>query len=74
MANKDIFRSLLGRKAPAGDAVNEAGGRAYRFSAKHALAQYAATSSKSSRSSPGASRSNRRLSPRRRSSLDRRDR
>ena len=43
MANKTLFASLPGRRLPATDAVNEAGGIAYRLSAKAALAQYAAT-------------------------------
>jgi 60 kDa SS-A/Ro ribonucleoprotein len=42
MANKDLFAGLLGRPTRA-DAVNEAGGRAYRLPPKHALAQLAAT-------------------------------
>ncbi len=43
MANKSLFKSLVGLLAPKTDAVNEAGGTAYQFSAQHALAQYAAT-------------------------------
>ncbi|HPF39647.1 MAG TPA: TROVE domain-containing protein [Phycisphaerae bacterium] len=43
MASKGLFRSFRGSKAPATDTINEAGGHAYRFNAKHALAQYAAT-------------------------------
>lgn len=43
MANKSLFKSIVGRLAPTTDAINEAGGRAYRPSAKGALAQYAAT-------------------------------
>lgn len=43
MANKNLFRSLVGRLAPKTDTRNEAGGVAYAFSAEHALAQYAAT-------------------------------
>jgi 60 kDa SS-A/Ro ribonucleoprotein len=43
MANKNLFRSALRAFIPDADAVNEAGGRAYKFSAKQALAQYAAT-------------------------------
>lgn len=45
MANQSLFASLFQRKkaAPRADAVNEAGGRAYAFTAKQALAQYAAT-------------------------------
>src|SRR5690349_3417763 len=43
MANKTLFQSLRGKLLPKADAVNEAGGIAYRLSPKHALAQYAAT-------------------------------
>lgn len=43
MANKSIFKRMIGRLLPKTDAVNEAGGQAYRFDPKHALAQYAAT-------------------------------
>jgi 60 kDa SS-A/Ro ribonucleoprotein len=43
MANSTLFQSRRGRQVPATDAVNEAGGRAYRLAPKHALAQYAAT-------------------------------
>ncbi len=43
MANKSIFKSMVGRLLPKTDTVNEAGGQAYRFGPKHALAQYAAT-------------------------------
>ena len=43
MANKTLFNSLPGKLAPKADAVNEAGGTAYAFEARHALAQYAAT-------------------------------
>src|ERR1051326_2187048 len=43
MANKSLFKSIVGRLLPRTDAVNEAGGTAYAFSAEHALAQYAAT-------------------------------
>ncbi len=43
MANKSLFRSIVGKLLPRTDAVNEAGGRAYQLSAKGALAQYAAT-------------------------------
>ena len=43
MANKRLFGSLFGKLFPAADAVNEAGGRAYRLPPKHALAQLAAT-------------------------------
>ncbi|AKJ42429.1 vWA domain-containing protein [Pragia fontium] len=43
MANNQLFKSLMGRLLPKADAINEAGGTAYQFSATHALAQYAAT-------------------------------
>lgn len=43
MVNLGIFSSLRARRVPATDAVNEAGGRAYAMSDRHALAQYAAT-------------------------------
>ncbi len=43
MANKNLFRSIVGRMLPAPDTINEAGGTAYAFDARHALAQYAAT-------------------------------
>jgi 60 kDa SS-A/Ro ribonucleoprotein len=42
MANKELFASAQARGLRA-DAVNEAGGRAYRLSPRHALAQIAAT-------------------------------
>lgn len=42
MANKSLFTSLTSRLLRA-DAVNEAGGRAYKLDPKHALAQLAAT-------------------------------
>jgi 60 kDa SS-A/Ro ribonucleoprotein len=43
MANKNLFKSIFGKLLPKADARNEEGGLAYRFDAKHALAQYAAT-------------------------------
>src|ERR1700679_1057920 len=43
MANKILFQSMRGALVPQTDTVNEAGGPAYAFSRKHALAQYAAT-------------------------------
>jgi 60 kDa SS-A/Ro ribonucleoprotein len=43
MANKSLFRSMAGILFPQADAVNEAGGTAYEFTAQHQLAQYAAT-------------------------------
>ncbi len=42
MANKSLFASLKSRFIRA-DVRNEAGGRAYTFEPKHALAQLAAT-------------------------------
>ena len=42
MANKSLFASLTSRLSRA-NAVNEAGGRAYKLEPKHALAQVAAT-------------------------------
>jgi len=42
MANKSLFQTIAGKFSPA-DAVNEAGGKAYAFTPKHALAQYAVT-------------------------------
>lgn len=42
MANKSLFSSAKSL-VPRANAVNEAGGRAYRFAPKHALAQLAAT-------------------------------
>ncbi len=42
MANKSLFSSLLA-KLPRATIRNEAGGVAYQFTAKHALAQFAAT-------------------------------
>lgn len=43
MANKNLFGSLRGFFAPRATTINEAGGVAYAFETKHALAQYAAT-------------------------------
>ncbi len=43
MANKNLFQSTRGKMLPKADALNEAGGRAYSFDAKHALALYAST-------------------------------
>lgn len=43
MASKSLFRSLAGKLMPRADARNGAGAPAYALSAKHALAQYAAT-------------------------------
>ncbi|HYO63651.1 MAG TPA: TROVE domain-containing protein [Pyrinomonadaceae bacterium] len=43
MANKNLFKSLVGKLIPAADARNHEGAKAYAFSPKHQLAQYAAT-------------------------------
>lgn len=43
MANKNIFQTLRGKLAPATDATNEAGGRAYSLSTQAALARFAVT-------------------------------
>ena len=43
MANKNLFKSMVGKLLPKADAVNDANAPAYAFDAKHALAQYAAT-------------------------------
>ena len=43
MANKNLFQTFRGMLMPKADAVNEAGGAAYKISPKGALAQYAAT-------------------------------
>jgi 60 kDa SS-A/Ro ribonucleoprotein len=43
MANKNLFQTVNGMFTPTANTVNEAGGIAYEFSAKHALAQYTAT-------------------------------
>ncbi len=43
MASKTLFQTIVGMLQPKTDAVNEAGGTAYQFSDKHALAQFAAT-------------------------------
>ena len=43
MANKNLFKSIVGMFSPHTDTVNEAGGIAYKLSPKQALAQYAAT-------------------------------
>lgn len=43
MANKSLFKSLVGKLMPATDALNEEHAPAYKLSAKHQLAQYAAT-------------------------------
>jgi 60 kDa SS-A/Ro ribonucleoprotein len=43
MANKTLFKSLIGELMPATDALNEEHAPAYALSPKHQLAQYAAT-------------------------------
>ena len=43
MANKTLFKSLIGKLVPATDALNEEHAPAYALSPKHQLAQYAAT-------------------------------
>ena len=43
MANKNLFKSLLGKLVPETNAVNEECAPAYAPSPKHQLAQYAAT-------------------------------
>jgi len=43
MANKTLFKSLVGRLIPATNAINEECAPAYALSPKHQLAQYAAT-------------------------------
>ena len=43
MANKTLFKSLIGKLIPATDAINEERAPAYALSPKHQLAQYAAS-------------------------------
>jgi len=43
MANKNLFKSIVGRLMPATDAINDERAPAYAFTPRHALAQYAAT-------------------------------
>ena len=43
MANKNLFQTVKGLLTPKTDTINEAGGKAYKLTPKHALAQYAAT-------------------------------
>ena len=45
MANKTLFKSLIGKLVPTTDALNEERAPAYALSPKHQLAQYAATGS-----------------------------
>lgn len=43
MANKTLFKSIVGKLLPKTDALNDERAPAYAFEPKHALAQYAAT-------------------------------
>ncbi len=43
MANKGLFRAMVGSWLPAADTTNSEGSPAYAFSPRHTLAQYAAT-------------------------------
>ena len=43
MANKNLFKSMIGKLIPATDALNEERAPAYKLTPKHRLAQYAAT-------------------------------
>src|SRR5262245_7271360 len=43
MANKALFKPLVGKLVPAATTVNEAGGAAYALRAEQALAQYVVT-------------------------------
>lgn len=43
MANKNLFKSLIGALAPATDTINAHAAPAYAFDDRHALAQLAAT-------------------------------
>src|SRR5215510_4676214 len=43
MANRNLFKSVVGKLITATDAINEEFAPAYAFTPKHALAQYAAT-------------------------------
>jgi 60 kDa SS-A/Ro ribonucleoprotein len=43
MANKSLFKTVVGKMLPATNAVNHEFAPAYKFSAEHALAQYAVT-------------------------------
>ena len=43
MANKTLFKTYTGKLLPQTDGYNEHGSPAYRFTPKHALAQYAST-------------------------------
>jgi 60 kDa SS-A/Ro ribonucleoprotein len=43
MANKNLFKTLVGKFVPTTDALNEERAPAYMLPPKHRLAQYAAT-------------------------------
>ena len=43
MANANLFKSMVGKLLPSTNTKNEAGGNAYAFTPRHALAQYAMT-------------------------------
>src|SRR5947209_8425558 len=43
MANKNLFKSIVGKLLPVTDALNDERAPAYALEPKHALAQYAAT-------------------------------
>jgi len=43
MANKTLFKSIIGKLLPATNAVNDERAPAYAFTPKQALAQYAVT-------------------------------
>lgn len=43
--NKTLFQTVRGLFTPPANSINKAGGRAYEFTPKHALAQYAVTGS-----------------------------
>ena len=43
MANKNLFKSVVGKLVPKTDTVNQAGGKAYQLTPKQALAQFAVT-------------------------------
>ncbi len=43
MANRNLFKSIVGSLVPKSNTANCAGGKAYQFNKQHALAQYAAT-------------------------------
>lgn len=43
MANKNLFKTIVGKLVPQTDALNEEGAPAYKFNPELALAQYAMT-------------------------------